>query len=135
MGSILPIAGVIQWACGLVLAVVIARQSRQFGRAGRTPRLLARLSLIIFILAAVELLVTVTGASELWRSWLPSGFQSGPWQLRTLLLMSLTAWTLLALAALWNGTLGAADRRRTATAELRRRTERALEGIERRSID
>jgi hypothetical protein len=134
VGAILPIAGVIQWVSGLILAIVIARQSRQFGRQGRMPRLLARLSLVTFALAAVELLWSVTRVSEMMTRWLPS-FTSAPWQLRTLLLMSLTAWVLLGIAAAWNGSLSVAQRRRTATAELRRRTERALEGIERRSPD
>ena len=97
------------------------------------PRLLARLSLVIFALSAVELLWSVTGVEELLGRWAPVGFTTAPWQLRTLLLMSLTAWVLLGIAAAWNGTLSVAQRRRTATAELRRRTERALEGIERRS--
>ncbi|HJU91077.1 MAG TPA: hypothetical protein VJ672_16950 [Gemmatimonadaceae bacterium] len=133
MGSILPIAGVIQWVSGLILAIVTARQARHYGREGRMPRLLARLSLVIFALSAVELLWSVTGVEELLGRWAPVGFTTAPWQLRTLLLMSLTAWVLLGIAAAWNGTLSVAQRRRTATAELRRRTERALEGIERRS--
>ena len=99
------------------------------------PRLLARVSLAIFALSAVELLWSVTGVDELMGSWAPAGFTSAPWQLRTLLLMSLTAWVLLGIAAAWNGTLSIAHRRRTATAELRRRTERALEGIERSTPD
>ncbi|HJR43189.1 MAG TPA: hypothetical protein VJ812_13945 [Gemmatimonadaceae bacterium] len=135
MGAILPIAGVIQWVSGIILAFVTARQSRQFGRKGRMPRLLAQLSLVIFALAAVELLWSVTRVSDMMERWLPTGFTTAPWQLRTLLLMSLTAWVLLGIAAAWNGSLSVAQRRRTATAELRRRTERALEGIERRSPD
>jgi hypothetical protein len=133
LGSILPIAGAVQWVSGLILAVVTALRAKQFGRDGRVPLLLARISIVIFALSLVELLWTVTRAREIIGPVMPNNFTSAPWQLRTLLLMSLAAWVLLAIAAAWNGTLAIAQRRRVAAAELQRRTDRALQGIERRA--
>jgi hypothetical protein len=126
VGSILPIAGVVQWASGLILAIAVARRARAFGRDGRVPHLLAKLALWLFVITALELIVSLTPLRGVFASLVSPEYFSGPWQLRTLLLLSLGAWLLLGIAAAWNGTLSVASRRRAATAELRRRTERAL---------
>ncbi|HEX6533503.1 MAG TPA: hypothetical protein VF041_02845, partial [Gemmatimonadaceae bacterium] len=51
---------------------------------------------------------------------------SSRWRLGAIAEPSLIAWALLALAGIWNWSLGVSLRRRTAAAELRRRTDRVM---------
>jgi hypothetical protein len=92
------------------------------------PHLLAKLALWLFVITALELIVSLTPLRGMFASLVSPEYFSGPWQLRTLLLLSLGAWLLLGIAAAWNGTLSVASRRRAATAELRRRTEGSFQG-------
>ncbi|MDQ2931862.1 MAG: hypothetical protein M3Y05_13755, partial [Gemmatimonadota bacterium] len=46
------------------------------------------------------------------------------WRVRTVEILSLVGWLLTILAAIWNGVLGVALRRRKAIQELKRRTDR-----------
>lgn len=46
------------------------------------------------------------------------------WRVRTVEILSVVGWLLTVTAAIWNGVLGVALRRRTAIQELKRRTDR-----------
>jgi hypothetical protein len=126
MGPLIVIASLVQWVSGIVLAYVILARASQHGRAGRGPRALAGLAIVLFLVGAIELAFVLAGAHPTQHRWLPPDFTAGHWQLITLLLFSAAAWVTILIAALWNGILGVNSRRRIAAAELRRRTDRAL---------
>lgn len=120
----MPLAGGAQWIVGTTLALVIARRSRLYGGAGGAPRRIAWLALLVFIIAGVSVLVSLIAehrSSAVLR--LPS-YATMAWRTRTVGILSVMGWVLAAVAALWNGVLGVALRRRTAIQELKRRTDR-----------
>jgi hypothetical protein len=126
MERLIPILAAAQWIVGVLLALVAVGRSRRHGRAGVAPRMLARLSIVVFILAAVVVLLASTTASRFVAGWLPTELASARWRLGAIIQPSLIAWALLALSGLWNWILGVSLRRRTAATELRRRTERVM---------
>lgn len=120
----MPLAGGAQWIVGTTLALVIARRSRLYGGAGGAPRRIAWLALLVFMIAGVCVLVSLIAeqrSSAVLR--LPS-YATMAWRTRTVGILSVIGWVLAAVAALWNGVLGVALRRRTAIQELKRRTDR-----------
>ena len=131
MGPLLPIAGAVQWISGVLLAVVALGRTSRYGATGRGPRVFAWLSLLLFAAALAELLVYLLGGRALLGRWFGSDFLTGRWQLVTHLGVSAAAWLALLGAWLWNSILGVKLRRRAAAAELQRRTDRALSGIDR----
>ncbi|MDQ6885732.1 MAG: hypothetical protein M3068_00420 [Gemmatimonadota bacterium] len=126
MGSLLPIAGAVQWLSGLALAAIALRRAYRYERDGRMPRLFARLSLGLFLLAGLELSLTIDPIYQRVGGWMPKDFGSNEWQLRALIVLCIAGWSALAISAVWSGILGVGVRRRAAAAELRRRTDRAL---------
>ncbi len=133
MGSLLPIAGAVQWLSGLALATIALRRAHRYERTGQVPRLFARLSIGLFILAALELSLTIDPIYRRVGAWMPKDFGGNEWQLRTLIVLCVAGWTVLAISAVWSGILGVGVRRRAAAAELRRRTDRALAQSPRRT--
>lgn len=129
MGSIIPIAGVVQWVSGIAVGLIALQRGWRYGQDGRGPRVLARAALAILMLAALEVIVALTDLRTIVAPWVSPDFASERWQLRLLLAMSVVAWLCLALAGSWNGVLGVRLRRRVAASELKRRTERALAGL------
>ncbi|HEX6536144.1 MAG TPA: hypothetical protein VF041_16215, partial [Gemmatimonadaceae bacterium] len=119
MERLTPILAAAQWIVGVLLALVAVGRSRRHARAGVAPRLLARLALLVFIAAAVVVLLASTTASRFVARWLPAELASSRWRLGAIAEPSLIAWALLALAGIWNWSLGVSLRRRTAAAELR----------------
>ena len=109
-----------------MLAYIIMARASYHGRAGRGPRMLAGLAIVLLVLGAGELAMIAAGVRVTPNRWLPPDFAAAHWQLITLLLFSAGAWIAVLIAASWNGILGVNHRRRLAAAELRRRTERAL---------
>ena len=72
------------------------------------------------------MLVALTPARALIGGQSPTGFPSDAWQASTTKRISGVGWPLALVALAWNGALGVALRRREASAELRRRTARAV---------
>lgn len=124
MGTIIPIAGTVQWISGIILAVITRRRTRRFGREGRWPGAIATLAILIYALAALELALVYLGAESLIARWAPPNFTTARWQVMALLVASASAWLLLGVAAIWTAGLAVGERRRVAAAELKRRTER-----------
>lgn len=122
LGALLPILGGIQWISGLVLAIAALRRARAYeGRGGFLARVTARLSIVLFIVAALDLVLRTSGASVYIANWLPPDFNRDTWHLRTLLIVCGGAWLTLLIAASVNASLGVGERRRSAAEELRRR--------------
>ena len=122
LGTLLPILGGVQWISGLVLAVAALRRARAYGRRGGTlARLAARLAILLFIVAALDLVLRASGASVHIASYLPRDFDRDTWHVRALLMVCAAAWLLLLVAAAVNASLGVGERRRSAAEELRRR--------------
>ena len=128
MGPLVVVASVVQWVSGMVLAYVILARASHHGLAGRVPRVLARLAIVLLLIGAIEVAFVLAGARTASSRWLPPDFTAAHWQLVTFLLFSAAAWVAILVAAVWNGILGINSRRRIAAAELRRRTDRALHG-------
>ncbi|MGQ0715562.1 MAG: hypothetical protein ACT4PJ_17830 [Gemmatimonadaceae bacterium] len=122
LGTLLPILGGVQWISGLVLAVAALRRSRAYaGNGGRMARIAARLAIFLFILAALDLVLSASGAAVYVASYLPRDFDRETWHVRALLIVCGAGWLLLLVAASVNASLGVGERRRSAAEELRRR--------------
>jgi len=119
-----PLASGAQWIVGTTLALVIARRSRLYGGAGSAPRRLAWLALLVFLIAGVSVLVSLIAEQRSGSALRLPDYATMAWRLRTVWILSAFGWVLAAVAALWNGVLGVALRRRTAIQELKRRTDR-----------
>ncbi|MBA2683510.1 MAG: hypothetical protein H0U66_03335 [Gemmatimonadaceae bacterium] len=113
-----------QWIVGTTLALVIARRSRLYAGAGAAPRRIAWLALLVFIIAGVAVLVSLIAEQRDQSSLQLPRYATMSWRVRTVQVLSLIGWLLTVVAALWNGVLGVALRRRTAIQELKRRTDR-----------
>jgi hypothetical protein len=103
---------------------VIARRSRLYGGDGSAPRRIAWLALLVFIVAGVSVLVSLIAERRAGDALLLPAYATMPWRVKTVEILSLVGWVLTVVAALWNGVLGVALRRRTAIQELKRRTDR-----------
>jgi hypothetical protein len=122
LGTLLPILGGVQWISGLVLAVAALGRARAYGSGGGTvARVAARLAILLFIVAALDLLLRTSGASVYIANYLPEDFDRETWHVRALLIVCAAAWLLLLVAASVNASLGVGERRRSAAEELRRR--------------
>lgn len=122
LGTLLPILGGIQWISGLVLAIAAVRRARTYdGRGALLARITARLSIALFIIAALDLMLRASGAEVYLTNWLPVDFNRDTWHLRALLILCAAAWLMLLIAASVNASLGIGERRRSAAEELRRR--------------
>ncbi|HEY7408323.1 MAG TPA: hypothetical protein VH638_08665 [Gemmatimonadaceae bacterium] len=122
LGTLLPILGGIQWISGLVLAVAALRRARSYDRpGGLLARTSARLAIVLFVVAALDLLLRASGLSARVAPWLPVDFNRDTWHLRALLIICAAAWLMLLVAASVNASLGVGERRRSAAEELRRR--------------
>lgn len=120
----MPLASGAQWIVGTTLALVIARRSRLYGGAGSAPRRLAWLALLVFLIAGVSVLVSLIAEQRSGSALRLPDYATMAWRLRTVWILSAFGWVLATVAALWNGVLGVALRRRTAIQELKRRTDR-----------
>ena len=120
----MPLAGGAQWIVGTTLALITARRSRLYAAAGAAPRRIAWLALLIFLIELAAIAVSFFAA---WQSrnalFLPE-YATVAWRYHTVEVLSLIAWPIVALAAIWNAVLGVALRRRTAIQELKQRTDR-----------
>ncbi|HEY7859949.1 MAG: hypothetical protein ACHQRL_04930 [Gemmatimonadales bacterium] len=120
----MPLASGAQWIVGTTFALIIARRSRLYAAAGAAPRRIAWLAFLIF---AIELVAIAFSLLAAWRDTtslrLPE-YATVAWRYQTVTVLSLSAWVLVAFAAIWNAVLGVALRRRTAIQELKRRTDR-----------
>jgi hypothetical protein len=125
LGWVIPTAGAVQWVSGMILAVALLRRGWHYGGAGLLPRTMARLAIVLFLAAAVELVVVIVIPRDLLERIELGHVAMAHWQIRATLLLSVAAWLLLLGAASWTGALGIGQRRRIAAAELRRRSERA----------
>ncbi|HEU4643161.1 MAG TPA: hypothetical protein VFS44_11965 [Gemmatimonadaceae bacterium] len=123
---VIPILAAAQWIVGLLVATVAVGRSRRFGRSGVAPRLLARVGIVIFVVAAVLVLLAATPVGHVVAGLLPPEPTGARWRTTAFLKWSLLAWGLVAVSSFWNWTLGVALRRRTAAAELGRRTARVM---------
>jgi hypothetical protein len=103
---------------------VIARRSRLYAGAGAAPRRIAWLALFVFIVAGVAVLVSLIAEQRSGNALLLPDYATMPWRVKTVEILSLIGWILTIVAAVWNGVLGVALRRRTAIQELKRRTDR-----------
>ena len=122
LGTLLPILGGVQWISGLVLAVAALRRGRAYGAGGGTvARVAARLAILLFIVAALDLVLRASGASVHIANYLPQDFDRETWHVRALLMLCGAAWLLLLVAGSVNASLGVGERRRSAAEELRRR--------------
>ncbi|HET6701994.1 MAG TPA: hypothetical protein VFH14_09330 [Gemmatimonadaceae bacterium] len=122
LGTLLPILGGIQWISGLVLAVAALRRARTYDRpGGLLARTSARLAIVLFSVAALDLLLRASGLSARVANWLPADFNRDTWHVRALLIICGAAWLMLLIAASVNASLGVGERRRSAAEELRRR--------------
>lgn len=122
LGTLLPVLGGIQWISGLVLAVAALRRARTYDRpGGLLARTSARLAILLFIVAALDLLLRASGLSARVANWLPADFNRDTWHVRALLIICGAAWLMLLIAASVNASLGVGERRRSAAEELRRR--------------
>ena len=106
------------------MALVIARRSRAYGPAGAAPRRIAWLGLLVFLIAGVAVLVSIIAERRADSALILPEYAMTPWRVRTAQILSTVGWLLTAVAAVWNGVLGIALRRRTAIQELKRRTDR-----------
>jgi hypothetical protein len=122
MGTLLPILGGIQWISGLVLAIAALRRARAYDRPGGfLARVTARFAILLFIIAALDLVLRASGAGIYLANWLPPDFDRDIWHLRTLLIICAAGWLMLLIAGSVNASLGVGERRRSAAEELRRR--------------
>jgi hypothetical protein len=119
-----PLASGAQWIVGTTLALVIARRSRLYGGAGAAPRRIAWLALLVFMIAGVSVLVSLISEQRSDAALRLPDYATMAWRGRTLWILSSIGWVLTVVAAVWNGVLGVALRRRTAIQELKRRTDR-----------
>jgi uncharacterized membrane protein YtjA (UPF0391 family) len=119
-----PLAGGAQWIVGTTLALLIARRSRLYGDAGAVPRRIAWVALVVFVIAGISLLVSFIASRRAGGAQPLPEYATMAWRVRTVGTLSLVGWLLATCAALWNGVLGVALRRRTAIQELKRRTDR-----------
>ena len=113
-----------QWIVGTTWALVIARRSRLYGGAGGAPRRIAWLALLVFIIVGLAVLVSLIAEQRDQNSLQLPQYATMAWRVRTVEVLSLVGWVLTLVAALWNGVLAVALRRRTAIQELKRRTDR-----------
>ena len=120
----MPLVGGAQWIVGSTLALVIARRSRLYAAAGAAPRRLAWLGFFVFVVLFVAIVVSFLGAWRPGDALLLPTYATVAWRYRTVEVLSLIAWPIVALAGIWNAVLGVALRRRTAIQELKRRTDR-----------
>lgn len=103
---------------------MIARRSRLYGDDGSAPRRIAWLALLVFIIAGAAVLWSLIAARRYDQALLLPEHATSAWRVRTVEILSVVGWILTILAAIWNGVLGVALRRRTAIQELKRRTDR-----------
>lgn len=120
----MPLASGAQWIVGTTLALVIARRSRLYAAAGAVPRRIAWLAFLIFLIELVAITVSFAGAWQSRNALFVPEYATVAWRYRTVEVLSLIAWLIVAVAAVWNAVLGVALRRRTAIQELKRRTDR-----------
>ena len=124
LGWVLPAAGAVQWMSGLILAVAVLRRGRLHGGAAFVPRALARIAVLLLVVAALDLVVALVAPRPFLQQNALDFLGTARWQIRTLLLLSAAAWMCILVAASWNGILGVGLRRRLAAAELSRRAQR-----------
>lgn len=103
---------------------MIARRSRLYGDDGGAPRRIAWLALLVFIIAGAAVLWSLIAERRYDQALLLPEHATSAWRVRTVEILSVVGWILTILAAIWNGVLGVALRRRTAIQELKRRTDR-----------
>lgn len=103
---------------------MIARRSRLYGGDGSAPRQIAWLGLLVFLIAGVAVLVSLIAEQRDDNALLLPQYATTAWRMRTVEILSAVGWVLTVVAAVWNGVLGVALRRRTAIQELKRRTDR-----------
>lgn len=120
----MPLASGAQWIVGTTFALIIARRSRLYAAAGAVPRRIALLALLIFLIELAAIAVSVFAAWRARNALLLPEHATVAWRYRTVGILSLAAWLLVAVAGVWNAVLGVALRRRTAIQELKRRTDR-----------
>ncbi len=125
----MPLAGGAQWIVGTTLALVIARRSRLYGGAGSMPRRIAWLALTVFMIAGVSVLVSLIAEQRSDTALRLPDYATMAWRIRTVKVLSSIGWVLAVVAAVWNGVLGVALRRRTAIKELKRRTDRVRDNL------
>ena len=124
MRSLIPVLGAVQWVAGIALSLILVRRSRRYPPLGAVPRFFARVACWLFVLGAVLLVLSATPAAHLSERLAQIGFP--PVDVTTVTRSYSIAWGLVAFAGAWNFVLGVSNRRRTAAAELKRRTDRAL---------
>jgi hypothetical protein len=111
-------------AVGILLASMSVRRGHRYGSEGLVPRILARLSLLAFLVLGLAILFSVPQiGTALDRSIL---VVSADWRLDTVTRLTVVGCTLLGLSVFGNYVLGVVLRRRNASTELRRRTERVV---------
>ena len=120
----MPLACGAQWIVGTTLALIIARRSRLYAAAGAAPRRIAWLAFLVFLIELVAILASFFAAWRTRNSLFVPDYATTAWRYRTVEVLSLVAWPIVALAGIWNAVLGVALRRRTAIQELKRRTDR-----------
>lgn len=98
----IPIAGAIQWLCGLLVALAILRaapaEEPVSSRVYQGRRMLAGLAALLFVLAALELALARLGLPLV-----PLELRTPRWQLLLILAMSTAGWLALAVAGAWSG--------------------------------
>ena len=120
----MPLASGAQWILGTTLALVIARRSRLYAGAGAAPRRIAWVALLVFLIAGVSVLVSLIAEQRSDAALRLPAHATTAWRMHTIGVLSAIGWVLATVAAVWNGVLGVALRRRTAIQELKRRTDR-----------
>jgi hypothetical protein len=119
-----PLVGGAQWVVGTAIALIAARRSRLYAGAGAAPRRVAWLALAIFLAAPIAVVTSLIAARNAGGAAVMPENATMAWRVQTVTMLSLAAWALVTIAAMWNGVLGVALRRRTAIQELKRRTDR-----------
>ncbi|MEO8879801.1 MAG: hypothetical protein ABI446_05345 [Gemmatimonadaceae bacterium] len=103
---------------------MIARRSRLYGDDGSAPRRIAWLALLVFLIGGGAVLWSLIAERRYDQALLLPAYATPAWRIRTVEILSTVGWVLTIVAAIWNGVLGVALRRRTAIVELKRRTDR-----------
>lgn len=124
MRSLIPVLGAVQWVAGIAFSLILVRRSRRYPPLGAVPRFFARVAFWLFLLGALLLVLSATPAAHLNERLNPLGLP--PVDVTTVTRAYVISWGLLAVAGAWTFVLGVSNRRRTAAAELKRRTDRAL---------
>jgi hypothetical protein len=124
---LISLVGALLWLLGIVLAVVASRRARRFGAAGVPPRTLARIALLVFLLEVAVFLLTTRPLQPWTAAHVSPALGTAMGRAGALTEMSIVGWLVLGVALAWNTVLGVSLRRREASAELRKRTARAMD--------